>query len=121
MAALAARYNRVIRPLYLPGNGPPEEWVYTVLEARTADYAAELGAPTLGALLLQLRQQFDNAADRPTNIIKARFATLADSLQRTPADIARRVGRLASESGELKVFADNLMQAVADWRSRAGA
>lgn len=121
MAATAAKYNRVIRPLYLPGEGPPEDWVYAMLEANTPLYAEEFGAPGLGALLLQLRQQFDNAADRPTNIIKARFATLADSLQRTPADIARRVGRIASESGPLKVFADDLMQSVVDWRSRSAA
>ena len=121
MAATAEKYNRIVKPLYLPGDGPPEEWVYTMLEADVGMYADELGAPALGALLQQLRQQFDNAADRPANIIKARFATLADSLQRTPADIARRVGRLASERGELKVFADDLMQAVANWRTRAGA
>jgi predicted ATPase len=121
MAVAAAKYNRVIRPLYLPGNGSPEEWVYSALEADSANYAAELGAPNLADLLMQLRQQFDNAADRPTNISKVRFATLADSLRRAPEDIARRVGRQDSGSGPLKVFADELMQAVADWRSRIAA
>ena len=120
MAAAAARYNRVLRPLYLPGNLPPEDWVFRVLEHNPDRYAVELSAPALAALLAQLRQQFDGAADKPTNISKARFATLADSLQRMPADIARRVGRLESDRGELKVFADDLTQAVNDWRSRVG-
>jgi energy-coupling factor transporter ATP-binding protein EcfA2 len=121
MAAAASRYNRVIEPLYLPGDGPPEEWVYRVLEQDTERFAEVLGAPGLAGLLRQLRQQFDNAADKPANIIKARFATLADSLNRSPADIARRVGHIASESGPLKAFADDLMRKVADWRSRAAA
>lgn len=120
MAASAAKYNRVIKPLYLPGVEPPESWVYRTLEANAARYAVDLSAPNLAQLLQQLRLQFDNAADKPTNISKVRFQTLAETLQRTPADIARRVGHLASEHGELKVFADELTQAVADWRSRAG-
>jgi predicted ATPase len=122
MVKAASKYNRVIKPLYLPGNHPPEEWIYRALEREAERFAQALGAPGLAGLLQQLRQQFDGAADRPTNIIKARFATLADSLNRTPADIARRVGRLmCQEHGELKVFADELMQAVSDWRSRTGA
>lgn len=118
MQAAAGKYNRVLRPLYLPGNAPPEDWVYATLEADPATYASELGAPGLDRLLKQMRQQFDNAADKPTNIVKARYATLAESLQRGPSEIARLVGRQASASGLLKVFADDLMQAVMDWRSR---
>jgi predicted ATPase len=121
VTAAAGKYNRVVKPLFLPGDAPPEEWLYAVLEANPGQYEQELGAPGLGVLLQQLRQQFDNAADRPVKIAKARFATLADSLQRTPEDIARRIGRIASEAGPLKVFAEELMQAVADWRSRTSA
>jgi predicted ATPase len=121
MAAAASRYNRVIKPLYLPGETPPEDWIYRELEREAAHYANELSAPGLAALLQQLRQQFDNAADKPTNIIKARFATLADSLQRTPAEIARRVGFHASERGQLRVFSDDLRQAVSDWRTRVAS
>ncbi len=120
MAEAAARYNRVVKPLYLPGDAPPEEWVYRVLEQHPERYADELSAPGLTRLLAQLRQQFDGAADKPTNITKARYATLADALQRSKEDIARRVGRLESDRGELKVFADDLIQAVSDWRSRVG-
>lgn len=116
----ASLYNRVIRPLYLPGDAPPEDWIYQRLEARSPDYERLLSAPGLPALLLQLRQQFDGASDKPTNIMKARYATLADSLQRTPEEIARLIGREESARGEMKVFADELAQAVMDWRSRTG-
>ncbi len=118
MLDAAMTYNRTIRPLFLPGNGPPETWIYSELESDTQRYAEDLGVMNLETTLKQLRQQFDNASDKPTNVAKARFATLADTLGRTSVDIARRVGRIASEKGDLKVFADELMQSVADWRSR---
>jgi hypothetical protein len=79
-----------------------------------------LSSPHLADLLQQLRQQFDGASDKPTNISKARYTTLADSLQRTPEEIARLVGHSESAAGEMRIFANELKQAVIDWRSRSG-
>lgn len=119
IAQAASRFNRVVKPLYLPGETPPEDWIYRALEGKSAEYAERLSAPNLAVVLQQLRQQFDGAADKPTNILKARYATLADSLQRTPEEIARLVGRCESEVGAMRVFADELAQSVMDWRSRS--
>jgi hypothetical protein len=119
MAAAAQRHNKSIDPLYLPGTTPPEDWIYQTLEDKSQLYSQLLGAPNLAELLSNLRLQFDNATDKPTNIMKARFATLADSLQRTQQDIARVVGREGSQLGPLKVFADELSQAVSNWRARS--
>ena len=116
----ASKFNRVIKPLFLPGNAPPEEWIYKALENKSTKYSASLSSPHLADLLEQLRQQFDGAADKPTKISKARYATLADSLQRTPEEIARLVGNFESEAGEMGIFANDLKQAVMDWRSRSG-
>jgi len=116
----ASKFNRVIKPLYLPGDAPPEEWIYKALENKIVLYRNSLSSPDLADLLQQLRQQFDGAADKPTNISKARYATLADSLQRTPEEIARLVGHAESEVGEMRSFANDLKQAVMDWRSRSG-
>jgi len=116
----ASKFNRVIKPLYLPGDAPPEEWIYKALENKIMLYRNSLSSPDLADLLQQLRQQFDGAADKPTNISKARYATLADSLQRTPEEIARLVGHAESEVGEMRSFANDLKQAVMDWRSRSG-
>lgn len=119
IAEAAAKSNRVVKPLYLPGGVCPEAWVYQMLEQKSGHYESRLFAPNLRDLLMQLRQQFDGAADTPTNIAKIRYATLAETLQRTPAEIARIVGLDESETGELCVFATDLKQAVMDWRSRA--
>ena len=91
------------------------------MESHASEYAQSLGAPNLATLLANLRQQFDNASDKPTSIIKVRYATLADSLQRSPGDIARLVGRTEAVRGSLKVFTDELHQAISDWRSRASS
>jgi predicted ATPase len=114
----ASKFNRVIKPLYLPGDIPPEQWVYEALERDSAFYSVELSAPNLQILLNQLRQQFDNAADKPTNITKARYVTFSESLQRSPEEIARLVARREADSGVMKVFAENLEQSVIDWRNR---
>jgi predicted ATPase len=119
IAQAASRFNRVIKPLYLPGDAPPEDWIYKMLEVKSAEYSERLSSPHLAVLLQQLRQQFDGAADKPTNILKARYATLADALQRTPEEIARLVGRCESDAGEMRNFADDLTQAIMDWRSRS--
>ena len=116
----ASKFNRFVKPLFLPGNAPPEEWIYQSLENKSATYSERLSSPHLADLLQQLRQQFDGASDKPTNISKARYATLADSLQRTPEEIARLVGYSESAAGEMRIFANELKQAVIDWRSRSG-
>jgi hypothetical protein len=115
----ASQFNKFIKPLYLPGEACPEEWIYKVLEKNSSKYSGLLSSPSLADLLLQLRQQFDGAADKPTNIAKARYETLADSLQRTPESIARLVGHSESETGEMHIFADELKHAVMDWRSKS--
>lgn len=116
----AQRYNRVVAPLFLPGDQPPEDWIYRRLEARCADYAERLGVANLAPLLASIRQSFENAADKPTNIIKQRFDTLAEHLQRDAKEIARVVGNGETGHGEMKVFADGLEQAIYNWRNRAG-
>ncbi|MBF0261601.1 MAG: AAA family ATPase [Magnetococcales bacterium] len=116
----AERYNRVVKPLFLPGRDlPPEAWIYQTLEKHGEAYAQVLGAPNFVAILQQLRQQFDNAADTPTNIAKSRYVTLAEDLHRTPEELARMVGRIESARGDMKVFADELRDAISNWRSRS--
>ncbi|GAA5163657.1 hypothetical protein GCM10025770_16230 [Viridibacterium curvum] len=117
----AQRFNRTMSPLFLPGETPPEDWIYVALERRATQYVEELGAPGLAELLRSLRQSFENASDKPTNIIKQRYATLADSLQREPKEIARIVGRWEAANGDMKIFASELEQAVYNWRNKMGA
>lgn len=113
-------FGHNLKPLFLPGDGPPEAWLFHQLRSRSDHYAAVLGAPTLGQQLEHVQQAFANAADKPTNIAKNQFHALAELLQRRPEDLARAIGREESGADRLKVFADDLAQAIADWRSRMG-
>lgn len=116
--AAAQKFNKTLTPLFLPGEQPPEEWLYQRLENQPDFYAQKLGTSSLAERLRALRQSFDNASDKPVNIIKHRFATLADELQRDTREIARIVGREEATCSEMKVFAEGLEQAIYNWRSR---
>lgn len=114
------RFGQDLSPLFLPGNDPPEAWIYTCLERAAAQYSELLGVPALDQQLGNIRRTFENASDKPTNIVKNQFYTLAEQLQRRPEDLARAVGRAESSHGELNVFAQDLEQAIYNWRRRAG-
>lgn len=119
IAKAAGQFNKVIKPLYLPGDSVPEEWIYKALESDTEKYSDLLKCPNIADLLHKLRQQFDGASDKPTKISKLRYETLAEELNRKPEDIARLVGHSESETGEMLIFANELTQAVMNWRSRS--
>lgn len=119
MQAAANKFGRTVSPLFLPGSAAPEDWVYTRLEAQAIEYETVLGVPNLGQLLKTIRQSFEGASDKPTNIAKNRFDTLSDTLQRSPDQIARVVGRNEAAQGEMKIFAETLEQAIYNWRERA--
>ena len=114
------QFSQDLSPLFLPGNGPPEAWIYTCLERAAARYGELLGVPALDQQLGNIRRTFENASDKPANIIKNQFYALAEQLQRRPEDLARAVGRAESSHGELNVFAQDLEQAIYNWRRRAG-
>ena len=117
---IGTRFGQDIEPVFLPGNGPPEAWLYARLEHDADGYGEKLGVPDLKQQLINIKQTFENASDRATNIAKNQFRTLAESLQRRPEDLARAVGRSECASGELRVFSDNLQQAIYNWRRRSG-
>jgi predicted ATPase len=120
MQKAGSRYGQDVQPLFLPGTLPPEAWIYAQLEQDAEGYGSRLGVPGLPQLLADIRQTFENASDKATNIAKNQFTTLAETLQRTPEEIARAVGRFESQRKEMKVFADNLEQSIYNWRRRLG-
>jgi len=115
VAVASARYDHVIRRLYLPGDGPPDEWVYTVLEADPARCAVDLGAPWLAALPIRRCQHFDNSADKPANITAFRRSGGPPTTQ--ARGHCAQVVLLASDNELAKVFADRLVQASGNAQS----
>jgi AAA15 family ATPase/GTPase len=114
-------FHTELAPLFLPSDEPPEGWIYSTLEKYFDEYVSVLGAPNLQQELRRLRQEYDNATDKPTNIIKNRYETLANVLNRRPEDIARKIACHESQLGRglLSVFKDELEQAILNWRQDA--
>ncbi|MDI7268115.1 MAG: AAA family ATPase [Myxococcota bacterium] len=107
--------------LVLPGDGPPEAWVWQRLRDRADVLAPKLGvdATALLKLLDTIEQTFAGAADRPANIAKGRLQTLAEQMTREPTELCRVVAFAEAEAkdGGLAKFRSELEDSVRAWRS----
>lgn len=119
LAGVAEEFGRRIRPLFLPGDGPPEAWVWQRLSRDTPSYASAFGlaADDLRTLLRNLEDLLDGAPrQRPGS--KAALAALADELGRTEQQVARVVGKLETLGGrrDIAVFRTALEESIGAWR-----
>lgn len=113
--AAAQRFNRVLSPLYLPGTQPPEDWLYSRLEERSAHYTQLLGAPGLALKLANIRQAFENAVtSQPTS---SRIASR--SWRRLSAKRPESLAVPTHAREQCKVFVEELEQAIYTWRNKA--
>ncbi len=109
------------RPLFLPGDGSPEDWTWRVLGRRGSDYAGELG---LGPVELARRVveigRVTEGAVQQGDRAKASLAALAVELDRQPADVVRRVGAGEAERGRsgMAVFLLEFQDEIEAWRRR---
>lgn len=115
-----AKLGQLVTPLFLPSDDCSEDWLYRALETDTEQYAVSLGAANLGSSLSAIRQTYANAIDKAASIAKNRLRTLCDTLQRSAEDVARIVGRKEASRADMKVFANELKNAIYSWRQRSG-
>ncbi|MCU0444329.1 MAG: AAA family ATPase [Microscillaceae bacterium] len=116
-----SEYGKSLTPLYLPGI-VPEEWAWSILKHNLSTYAQELGV-SVQDLEGQIRQQdqiFDNATDKPTNIIKNKFFAFSERLRRSNVDLIRKIARkeIQKQSTEIKIFAEELELQLRRWQAR---
>ena len=107
LTGVAEEFGRRVRPLFLPGDGPPEAWVWQMLSRDTPSYASAFGlaADDLRKLMRDLEELL-NGAPRQRPGSRAALASLADELNRTEQQIARAVGKLEAHGGrrDMAVF-----------------
>ncbi len=107
--------------LYLPGQQPPEIWVWELLRQQRERYAPLLGltAEALAARLTQIQNLYASAADKPVEIAKGQLLTLAEQLGRQTPDLLRIIGKTeaALAAGEVFEFVNQLRDAIGDWRA----
>lgn len=119
LKSVAADFGQSIQPLFLPGDGAPEAWIWQTLENHRDDYAPLLGIPSadIEQRMRSIRQMVDGAV-RQQDPNKVALEELAREINRTAPDIARIVGQHEAqrEHGKATAFLTQLEEQINAWR-----
>ena len=87
---VAEHHGHAVQLLFLPGDGPPEQWLWDRVRKRPDDYAARLGltAVDMKKSMDDLERLFDGKVQQH-DAAKVCITALADRLERTVPDVAR--------------------------------
>jgi predicted ATPase len=115
------KFKKTIKPLFLPGD-IPETWAWAILHEYTAEYAIELGLKEidLKKQLIDSDKFFDNATDKPTSIMKNKYFSFCERINRVHTDLMRRITlhEAARQIGDIKNFIDEFEMQIRNWQSR---
>ena len=117
LQATAEEYGQYVQPLFLPGNAPPEQWLWETIRGRPDDYAIRLGrtASDLMRTMHDLEQLAERAVRR-RDAAKAALGALASDVGRTVADLARIVGHREAEVNAVPELLEDLTEQIDAWR-----
>ena len=117
LKAVGTKYGCAVQPLFLPGDGSPEQWLWDTLGKKTDEYAAALGR-TAADLERSMRglEQLVGGAVKQRDAAKAALGAFADDLDRTVPDIARIVGQREAGKNEISEFLIELKEQIGSWR-----
>lgn len=117
----AAQFGQRLSPLFLPGDGPPEGWIWDTLRTQAAEYAAVLGIPPadLRAALQRIEQLLAGSVQRRDRM-KAALRALTENLNRSAAELARAVAQRETAAGRFPMarFRLELREQIEAWRRR---
>ena len=120
LKSTAEEYGRRLDPLFLPGNRPPEQWIWEALGKDKELYANELGINIndLARRMGEIDRTIEGTLKKPGERAKYPIEALADELNRSVSEIARIVGRLQSEkySRQMSEFLVPLKEQINLWR-----
>lgn len=120
---LAAQFGHRLQPLFLPGDLPPEGWIWDTLRAQAAEYAAVLGisAADLRAEMQRIEQLLAGSVHRRDRV-KAALRALTEHLNRTAVAVARAVAQRETAAGRspMAEFHVELREQIEAWRRRQG-
>ena len=118
LKAVANEYGHSLQPMFLPGDAPPEQWLWEVLHARLEAYATILGLP--GDEMRRTMAEIDNLVDgavKQKEVAKAALGAFAEHIQRRVPEIARIVGKSEAEHGTIPELVQSLTEQISRWRS----
>ena len=121
LKSAASEYGASVQPLFLPGEEPPEAWIWRLLEKHRDEYAEVLGiaAHDLEQRIHSIQQLLGGQVSQQ-NIYKAAVEALAAELNRTVPDIARNVGHQEAQRthSEATPFLTQLQEQINAWRQQ---
>lgn len=119
-AKIRRQAKRDVPVLFLPGNGSPEEWIWSVVSRQMDAIAERLGAGAreFSDRIQRLDSIYDAAADKPSVIAKHKLFDLATFLHREAVSLCRIVVKVESESqhSEAQPLLEGLHEALMTWR-----
>ena len=123
IAQAAQEFSHPLEPLFLPGDGPPEAWIWRRLERAPEDYASLLGmtASAMRARHREIEQLFEGRVRNRADSAKGALEAFCNALDRMVPDVARLVGRREAERGGgdgMAAFVGQLKEQIEAWRRR---
>ncbi len=118
LETIAERRGHAVHVLFLPGDGPPEQWLWEAVRKRRDAYAERLGttAADMQRTMRDLERLVDGAVRQRQDMAKVAIGSLAHRLERTVADIARIVGQREARTEALYELVDGLKKLIEQWR-----
>ena len=106
--------------LFLPGERAPELWVWDELGSRNQELsnALRVEPAALASQIARANTLYDASSGTPSEIAKSKLRSLADYLERTPAEVSRIVASAAADdpASAIQPLVEALKDAVSSWR-----
>ncbi len=113
--------GRQVPILFLPGESTPEQWVWDHLTSKPDFWASHLhmDADNLNSELDKLDALYNNATDKPSEIVKAKLHNLADTLNQDGRGLCRTVARVEAEDriSDIQPLLEKLKDVLFAWRA----
>ena len=115
--AIAERHGHSLQPLFLPGDDPPERWLWDAMRAHAEEYAVQLGlgAADMESAMSELDRLAEGAVKRKDEARTA-LGSFAAMIHRDVPDIARIVGRAEAARNSMPEFLLGLREQIHRWR-----
>lgn len=117
LQAIAEQFGHRVQPLFLPGETPPESWIWETLRSRPKEYAKKLGLSVVDLeRTMQEFSQLAGGAVHGRDEAKTALGAFVATLNRTVADVARIVGQKEAEDERVAEFVVELREQISAWR-----